>query len=147
MRSVCLILLLITCGCDFDGSRSDPNRTIKKGKDRVTLKFVPSGVPVPGGVGFDFHSLVWERQEGDFWQERAVITQEQFQTGSDRRRTPHDLYSFDPNTGNVVIKIAEGDAPTNADSVHFVYSWREWNIRTNGQVRLIRVCKDPFERF
>jgi hypothetical protein len=27
------------------------------------------------------------------------------------------------------------------------YSWREWDIATNREVRLLKVCADPFEPF
>jgi hypothetical protein len=147
MRVVCLILFVLACGCDFRSSGPGPNQTIRNGKDRLTLRFAPRGVPVPGGIGYDFHSLVWEREEGDFWRERTVISQEQFQAGTDRHRSVHELHSFDPTTGNAIIQIAEGNAPTNAGTVTMIYSWREWNLRTNGEIRFIRVCKEPFKKF
>jgi hypothetical protein len=46
-----------------------------------------------------------------------------------------------------IIKVAEGDAPTNAKSVSYAYPWRKWNLLTNAEIRLIRVCTDPFERY
>jgi len=31
--------------------------------------------------------------------------------------------------------------------MHVPYSWREWDVANNQEVRVIRVCKDPFESF
>lgn len=100
-----------------------------------------------GGTGYDFDSLVWESKDGDAWREQAVITHQQFETGTDRRRWVSELHSFDPSTGNAIIKVGEGDAPKDSIRVRSVYSWREWSVRTNGEVRFIRICKDPFEKY
>jgi hypothetical protein len=111
------------------------------------MKYLPAD-PVPvGRSGFDFDSLVWESKDGDTWRERAVITQQQFEAGTDRRRWVSELHSFDPSTGNAIIKVGEGDAPKDSIRVRSVYSWREWSLRTKGEVRFIRICKDPFEKY
>jgi hypothetical protein len=151
MRSAPLILLFILCVCDFGNTGTGLTRTIRSGKDRLTLKYVSTG-PVPGApagtIGSDFHSLVWESEEGDFWRERAVITKQQFEAGTNRERWVSALDSFDPKTGNAVIKVAESNVPTNIQGVvSIIYSWRKWNLLTNAEVQFIRVCRDPFEKY
>ena len=149
MRFALFMLALCICGCDLGtGGGSPPTEVIRSGKHRLTMKYVPAG-PIPGGGnGFDFHSLIWETENGDFWSNRVVITEQQFQAGSTRARWVSDLDSFDPKSGNAIIKVAEGNAPTNATnrSVHFIYSWREWNLLTNREVRFIKTCRDPFDK-
>jgi hypothetical protein len=140
------VFLLALCGCDSGNNGASPTQTIRSGKHRLTMKYAPSG-PVTGGGGFDFESLIWENEDGDFWRERKVITQQQFEMGTDKRRWVNQLHSFNPKTGNAIIKVAEGDAPKNSGTVNYVYSWREWNLLTNAEVRLIRVCSNPFEEY
>ena len=147
MRIAPLIMLLVVCGCDQGRSGTGKNQTIRNGIDRLVLKYVPTPVLPNGGSGYDFDSLVLERQDGDLWSEHAVITQQQFEAGTDRRRWVSELDSFDPSTSNAIIKVAEGNASKDSEIVSYVYSWREWSLRTNGEVRFIRVCIDPFEKF
>ncbi len=147
MRIAPLILLLVLCGCDQGSRGPGPTKTITNGKDRLTMRYVAREPMRGGGTGYDFNSLVWERKEGDTWRERAVITQQQFEAGADRRRWVSELHSFNPTTGNAIIKVAAGDAPRDSIRVRIVYSWREWNLCTNEEVGFIRICKDPFEKY
>jgi hypothetical protein len=75
-----------------------------------------------------------------------VITQTDFQTNSNRRRWISALHSFDPSTGRAVIKVSE-DVPLEKSFSRCVYSWREWDLLANREVRLFRVCHSPFEDF
>jgi len=99
------------------------------------------------GNGYNFHSLVWEEMGKEGWVTKRVITQADFQSGTNRRRWVNDLYSFDSLTGRAVIKVAEGDAPVWSSSVRFIYSWRSWDINTNKQIELLQICKDGFEPY
>jgi hypothetical protein len=97
--------------------------------------------------GYDFDSLIWRTQDGGVWKHRLIITQDDFERGSERQRWVSEIHSFDPGSGNAIIKVAEGDVPKAATTVHYIYSWREWNLLTNGEVRMIRVCADPGEKY
>jgi hypothetical protein len=57
-----------------------------------------------------------------------------------------EIYNLDPATGTSIIKVAEM-APTNDVKGLVTYSWREWCITNNQQVRILRICKEPFEPF
>lgn len=96
---------------------------------------------------FDFDSLVWRTNAGGAWHDHVVISQTAFQAGSPRRRWVSQIHSLDATNGTAIIKVAEGDVPEGSPSIRFIYSWREWSLRTNGEVRLIRVCADPFEKY
>ena len=58
-----------------------------------------------------------------------------------------ERHSLDDAKGTAIIKVAEGDVPEGSLSIRYIYSWREWNLLTNGQVRLIRTCANPFEKY
>jgi hypothetical protein len=83
----------------------------------------------------------------DNWAERVAIGSAEFQQGCERRRWVSRVHSFDPSTGRAFIQVGEcwpGIAPT---VEYAVYSWREWDLTHNQEVRLIRVCGSPFEPF
>jgi len=101
-------------------------------------------------MSFDFHSLVWRTKAGTNWSDRLVITKADFEASGPRQRWVSDIYSFDPTTGNAVIMVAEDSPPqTNGTAISktCVYSWREWNLTTNAEVRVLRICKEPFEPY
>jgi hypothetical protein len=61
-----------------------------------------------------------------------------------------DINSLNASSGTAIIQVCEDSAPvTKGNTVYIdcVYSWREWNLLTNGEVRLLRVCKEPFEKY
>ena len=144
MRALLAIACFVLCGCDFMSSRGPgPTTEISdsSGKHRLVMRYVAVD------RGYDFDALIWRTKDGDGWKERLTITQDDFERGTERRRWVSEIRSFDPTTGHAIIKVAEGDAPKTATTVHYVYSWREWSLLTNAEVRLIRVCADPFEKF
>lgn len=99
---------------------------------------------------FEFDSLVWRTNVLGAWRNRVVITEQAFQAGGPRDRWVSQLHSFDATNGTAIIKVAEESLPrpfAGGVRVDVVYSWREWNILTNGEIRLIRICADPFEKF
>ena len=112
------------------------------GKQHLQLLYIEQE-----GGGWNFHSLVWQRRDGDTWQERVVITRDAFESGTDRRRWVSQIQSFDSDTGRAIVRVAEGDQPKGARKVHYAYSWREWDIAANRELRFIKVCTGPFEPF
>jgi hypothetical protein len=101
-------------------------------------------------VDYDFHSLVWRTRVGTNWIDQRVISQAAFQAGSARRRWVSDIDSLNSRNGTAVIKVGEESLPlTNGSraTMNVVYSWREWSLLTNGEVRVLRVCKGPFEKY
>ena len=115
------------------------------GTDRLVLRDIESRISE--GTAYDFHSLVWERSDGQSWSAVVEIDAEEFQGGSRHLRWISEIESLDPNTGHAVIKVAEGDAPEGSKSVSYVYSWREWDLNANKEIKTIRICVDPFEPF
>ena len=118
-----------------------PGDTIRdvSGRHELSTRWVPQG------EGYDFDALVWRTRENDSWVERHVISRQDFETGSDRRRWISGLHSFDPLSGHAIMRVAEGDAPRDAPHVHYVYSWREWSVAENRELRYICTCETPFD--
>lgn len=115
--------------------------TITNGQDRLTIQ----------NEGGYFRALVWSSEQSSEWVCRAIITQSEFQHGSDKRRWVSALHSFEPATGHAIIKVGEDDVPfaegIPGQVVRCIYSWREWDLLNNREVRLLRVCYDPFEQY
>jgi hypothetical protein len=145
MRTLLAIACLLLCGCDFMSHRGPgPTREISdaSGQHRLMMRYVAVD------RGYDFDALIWRTRDAGNWKQRLIITQDDFERGSERQRWVSDIHSFDPVSGHAIIKVAEGDAPKTATTtVHYGYSWREWSLLTNGEVRLIRTCADPFEKY
>jgi hypothetical protein len=97
--------------------------------------------------GSNFHSLIWAATDGSAWSDRVVITREDFQPPSKHRRWIANLHSFDPDAGRAIIQVAEGNAPVGTPTVNYTYSWREWDLQRNREVRLLSVCKSPFDNY
>jgi hypothetical protein len=114
----------------------------ESGNQRLTLKYVRRG-----SAGMDFDSLVWEIKLEQGWTTKKAITRAAFEAGSRRRRWISEIHSFDAQRGRSILKVAEGDVPDGQLPVHFAYSWREWDVATNKELRLIRECASPFEPF
>ena len=149
MRRLLSIAFFFLCGCDFSSPRNPFSQEItdRSGTHRLALLYVPAAPgPEPGSETFAFESLIWRSKAGTNWTHRAVITKAEFEAGSSTQRWISEIHSLDPNSGNAVIKVAEVSPFTNGASI-CVYSWREWNLLTNHEVRLLRVCKEPFEPF
>jgi hypothetical protein len=147
MRALLSIVCLVFCGCDFSPPANPFSKEVtdKSGTNRLALIYVSTGPgPGPNSVSFDFQSLVWRTKAGTNWVDRVVISKTDFQASAAHNRWISALESFDPSTGNAIIKVAEG-GDTNGSKV--VYSWREWSMISNAEVRVLRVCKDPFEPY
>jgi hypothetical protein len=149
MRIAILILCLLLCGCgsklvtqeeitDSTGS----NRLARIDRERFSLSD-----SLRNRQSFDFDSLVWRTNAGASWYNHVIVSQAAFQAGSLRMRWVSEIHSLDAARGTSIIKVAEGDAPEGSPSIHYIYSWREWSLITNGEVRTIRICADPFEKY
>jgi hypothetical protein len=106
-------------------------------------------------IDHDFHSLVWKTKVGTNWLDYRTIDQAAFQARFPRRRWVSSVHSFDGINGTAVILVAEESAPTvNGNSgigstsiINVVYSWREWSLLTNCEVRFFRNCTNPLENY
>jgi len=110
-------------------------------RERLRLLFAARG------VGWDFHSLVWERRKLVLWQAHLKLTQRDFELPNGILRWVSGVHSFDPERGVAVIKIGEDDAPPNAPIVRTNYSWRKWDLIRNEEVARLQDCADPFDAF
>lgn len=111
---------------------------------------VVKGVLPGGGPANHFRSLVWRTREETKWVDRCAINHRDFQGGKGRRRWVSDIHSLDSSKGSAVIKVAEESSRVISGSnitVKVVYSWREWNLLTNGEIRVLQVCQNPLEEF
>ena len=151
MRIAVLIPCLFLCGCGSGSKRvtqeevadsTGGNRLARVDRERSSLMD-----SLQGRRSFDFDSLVWRTNAGGSWHDHIVVSEAAFQAGSPRERWVSQIHSLDAAKGTAIIKVAEGDAPIGSPSIRYVYSWREWSLLTNGEVRLIRTCADPFEKY
>lgn len=150
-RLLCLIAPVLVAGC-----RTGDGRDLKihaevadqTGQQRLQLRFVE--VPLPNRRGeeqaFDFHSLVWEAQDSDVWKSRKTITRSDFQGDTPSRRWVSELHSFDPDSGQATIKVGEEGEPDVDGVIHVTYSWRQWDLLSNREIRTIQVCESPFDK-
>ena len=153
MKNIPLIIFLVLASCNIrDGQKvlkfgeaKDPS-----GQQRLLLLYTPMKFGDHEG-GYDFHSLVWQKKENLFWTDFLIITKDEFQAGIDRTRWVSELLSFDPKTGYAVIKVGEADNPKPTEKVshtiNYNYSWREWNLKTNQEVRFFKSCESPLDPF
>jgi hypothetical protein len=148
MRALVPIACFLLCGCEFSPPANPFSKEVwdKSGTNRLALIYISTGRPDPKTEHFDFHSLAWQTKSGTNWSDHVVIAKAEFEATSPRRPWISDIYSIDPSTSTAIIKVAEQTPPTNGRSV-CIYSWREWSLATNAEVRLIRVCKEPFEPY
>ncbi len=111
------------------------------GRDRLSLQ---------NEEGY-FRALIWSSEHGREWSCRAVITQTDFQRGNERERWVNELHSFDPVNGTAIIKVGEMEVPEDKGGTggfrRCTYSWREWDLLSNCELRVLRVCEDPFEEY
>lgn len=131
---------------------SDPNiKTFDElisagGADRLLLRIVMDPDDADSEFhGFDFHSLAWEVRQGDLWFERVVITAADFQQGNDLRRWISEVHQWNSDSGVAILMIGEEQLPDAQEVTWVQYSWREWDLRTNREVGVVRVCRSPSE--
>ena len=101
----------------------------KGGKHRLTVHFTGEG------NGGNFHSVIWDVLDGTGWRNHLTITHDEFQPPSKHRRWVRDVQRFNPETGRALIQVAEGDVAHGDRSVHYWFSWREWDLIRNEEVQ------------
>jgi len=132
--------------------KSDPNIiTLDEvlasgGADKLSLRIVEDPDAADADWrGFDFHSLVWEVRQFDLWFEKLSITAADFQGGSTLCRWVNALYRWDATSGIGIIQVGQETLPDAQGVVWAQYSWCEWDLRSNQEVAVLRMCKSPFE--
>jgi hypothetical protein len=143
------MLALLLCGCSPSSYRSPFSQEIvdKANANRLLLEYTQSGLIRFGSPKYEFDSLSWQTNNGSEWVNRVVLTRAEFQGIGHRDRWINGIYGINPTNSIAIIRVAEADAPANSRIIHYVYSWREWNLVTNGEVRLLRSCANPFETY
>lgn len=148
MRAFTLVLFVLFSGCGRTTLQTVETINSPTGNDRLIRKaWESTSFSSPGEHSYDAHSLVWQRLNDGVWTDYISITQDAFQRGSLHRRWISAIHSFNPKSGTAVLKIVEGNAPEDSATVSYIYSWREWDLNANTEIKTIRVCKDPFEPF
>lgn len=138
-------------GCEMAANtdiRLKGEATDESGDHRLLLKFVETRHldRWSNENGSDFHSLVWETRADKRWSPKVTITQSDFQQDAVFRRWVHEIQSLKPDTGFATIQVGEEGVPDDAGTVHVTYSWREWDLNLNKELRTIKVCQSPFEK-
>src|SRR5215510_1450243 len=100
--------------------------------------------PEPKSTAFEFESLVWLSKDGLNWTNRAVITKADFNDGSFEERWISEIHSVNPGSATAIIKVAQLPKSQDPDR-RVTYSWREWDLISNREVRVLKICNDPFE--
>ena len=117
------------------------------GRDRLRLLDV---VGTEDG-GLYFHSLLWERRIGEEWRTHHQLTQDDFQWQHPNRRWVADVYSLSPENGSAVLQVSEGNRPMYpvypGRGTTFYYSWRRWDLIKNAELKRLKDCDDPFDKY
>ena len=145
-----LISLLFLTGCRRESVEITQQVTDATGTNRLVLYNVVGRAPLSTRVDYDFHALVWQVRDGTNWTDSRVISQSAFQGASPQRRWVNEIAAFDSTTAIGAVKVGEESKPIrngSSVSISVTYSWREWSLLTNGEVRVVRICKDPFEKY
>lgn len=148
MRALAFFALLFLCGCGGNVSKQVVSDAL--GSNRLVLidrRVSSVSDVVHGHQSYNFHSLVLQTNAGGKWTNRVVITKAAFQGSSARARWVSEIQGLDSTNGTAIIKVAEEEAPTASPMIRIIYSWREWSLLTNREVRLVRICADPFEKY
>lgn len=149
MRNLFLIVAVLVCGCGPTSRRNPFSQEVThtNGTDRLLLNYERVGPRLLSSQDFEFISLVWQTKTSSNWVTKITISNAAFQGTNRTERWISGIDSFDPTSGVAIIRVAEADAPLNSKTINYVYSWREWNLLTNGEVRLLSICKTPFEKY
>ena len=99
------------------------------------------------GNSFDFHKLLWQRRDGESWVDVLSVTKESFQGKHPLQRWVSRVHSIDPESGRAIISVAENDLPEGSKRVHCYYTWREWDLKNNKEIAVLKKCDRPFDPF
>jgi len=108
------------------------------GRDRLRLYLVARG------IGWDFHSLAWERRNSFRWRAHVTITENDLKLPNRHERWISEIHSFDPSRAEAILQIAEGDGPWDAPKCKINYSWRRWDLVKNREISRLQECENPF---
>ncbi len=150
MRNLILISALVLAGCRRESVEITQEAVDATGTNRLVLYNIVGRTSLSSRVDYDFHSLAWQVKAGTNWTDRLVISQSAFQGASPQRRWVNQIAAFDGSTAIGVLKVGEESKPItngNSVSIHAIYSWREWSLLSNTEVRVVRICRDPFEKY
>lgn len=148
MRTAIFFLCLLLCGCSSHVTQQEISDSTGSNRlARVERKVRSLEDLLNNRQLFEFESLVWRTNAGGVWHDRVVISQAAFQAGSTRRRWVDEIHSIDAAKGTAIIRVAEGNMPEGSPVVRYIYTWREWSLLTNGEVRVLGICADPFEKY
>jgi len=144
-----LTLFLVSLrGCESREARSEI--TDITGTNRLVLMNLATRYLFSTTVEYDFDSLVWRVNNGAAWTDHRVITKTAFQGARLTSRWVNDIDSIDSSSGTAIIKVGE-ESPRVTTATGLVttvqYSWRIWDLNENVEVRLLRVCENPFEKY
>lgn len=156
--AVTCALILVTlvgfdCGCDRDaGSNPFSQDVYDLGRsNRLSLIFRRVRSLRSRTKDYNFECLLWRTNSLGRWRDKVLITRQAFQGGRSLDRWISRIGAFDPINGRAVIKVAEESPTARTNStggwVDTIYSWREWDLLNNREIRVVRVCKDPFEKY
>ncbi len=59
-----------------------------------------------------------------------------------------DVHALDPERGTAILKVGEKGEPREGWFVTVVechYSWREWDLINNREIRRVKDCVNPFD--
>jgi hypothetical protein len=145
-----LLTFLLLAGCCRESVQSSRSLVDATGTNQLVLNERVTSWLLRDREDKEFHSLVWRVKSGTNWMERAAISRADFQLGSPGNRWVSDIDSLDSSNGTAIIKVVEASLPISDGSgtiINYVYSWRQWNLPTNGEVCTLRFCKDRFEKY
>ncbi|MEM9444940.1 MAG: hypothetical protein AAGA18_06260 [Verrucomicrobiota bacterium] len=95
--------------------------------------------------GYDFLRIDWHTLRDNEWRIHHTLSQDAFSKNSNEQIWVSDIHSFDPETANCILKIAEGEKQLDVGHISYIYSWRIWDIKDNKEVKLIKVCENIWE--
>ena len=117
------------------------------GDDEVLLRNQVVAIEDGEEVGFDFHSVVWVKLISGKEVEHLVLNRKDFITNPNMELWVADIGKFDSVTGNIIARFGQ-EKPGEGDYTKTVeYSWREWNLNQNKEVRFLYVCEDIFDKY
>ena len=141
---ILIVFLVRLSFAEYGQLKLDRTVTTPAGNDRLLINLI--GVS-KDGIGYDFHSLVWERKSLGVWKTHRTITREELEAYSKHRIWIEDVYSLEPETGYTILKIAEESPSKNSHGLNFTRSWRKWDIVNNKEVQFLRECKAAIEPY
>lgn len=142
-----LILSFLWAGLSYaEYGQIKVDRTViaPTGDDRLLINLI--GVS-KDGLGYDFHSLAWEKRSSGIWKAYKTITRKEFESNTKHRRWISDAYSLEPETGSAILKVAEYYPTETSNGFTAKYSWRKWDLVNNAEIQFLRECKNAMEPY